>query len=53
MSGITHASVDLAGAKAYVRFRRGEVSAQKIADTIYDLGFDVSVLKEDGGGSGE
>ncbi|KAL4712129.1 hypothetical protein ACJJTC_010990, partial [Scirpophaga incertulas] len=46
--GIKHASVHLNEATAVVKFQRGRVTAQQIANIVYDLGFDVTVLKVDG-----
>ncbi|CAH2988237.1 unnamed protein product [Chilo suppressalis] len=46
--GVTHASVDLVAARATIKFLKSSLSAQEVADVVYNLGFDVTVLQVDG-----
>ncbi|XP_063392428.1 copper-transporting ATPase 1 [Cydia fagiglandana] len=46
--GVIHATVDLASGTARVRANRSTLTPQKIADIIYELGFDTSIKSVDG-----
>ncbi|CAB3254459.1 unnamed protein product [Arctia plantaginis] len=48
MNGVSEVHVSLSEATARVRCRRGVVTPSQLSDTIYELGFDPTVLTVDG-----
>ncbi|XP_052758099.1 copper-transporting ATPase 1 isoform X2 [Galleria mellonella] len=48
LPGVIEPSVDLAAGTARVRCSPGALTPRQVADTVYDLGFDVTIVSVDG-----